>query len=134
MNKKNKNKILIALSVLILSISFIGFWRTNEKRKIDSEGFEVFAEVIYCTENCSTENYRTRHCKLKYDGKIFVKDIDLEMCEFISGKKEIKMLTNEKGSRLLFEEEYEAGDFVFSIILLFVAFLGLRQGFKGLKG
>ncbi|WP_139856476.1 hypothetical protein [Aequorivita sinensis] len=130
---KNKNKILIGLSVLILLVSFIGFWKTNEKRKIDSEGYEVIAEVVYCPENCATINYRLRHCKLKYNNKIFVKDIDLELCQLISEKEEIKMLTNKTRSRLLFEGEYESGDFLLSILLVFVAFFGLRQGFKGLK-
>lgn len=133
MKQKIKHIILITLSFLILSISFIGFWTTNEKRKIDSEGFEVFAEVIYYPENCSTIYYRYRHCKLKYNDKIFIKDIDLKMCDFISDKNEIKMLTNEKGTRLMFEEEYEAGDFIFSFFLLILACLGIRQGFKGIR-
>lgn len=127
---KNKYKILIALSVLVLLISSIGFWETNENRKVDSEGFEVIAEVVYCSENCSEVNYRLRHCKLQYNNKIFIKDVDINLCQLISGKKEIKMLTNKKGSRLLFEGEYEEGDFVFSFLLLILSFFGFRQGLK----
>lgn len=130
MSVKNKNIILIVLSVLITLISLIGFWETNEKRQIDSNGLEAVAEVIYFPKNCSKVNYRLRHVKLKYNNRIFIKDVDLELCELIGEKKEIKVLTNKKGSRLMFEGEYESGDFILSFLFLILAFLGFKQGFK----
>lgn len=130
---KNKSRLLVGLSVIVLMISFIGLWKTNEKRKINSNGIEVVAEVVYSPENCSQINHRLRHIKLKYKNKIFVKDTDLKLCQLMSGKKKIKMLTNVDKSDLLFIDEYDPGNWMFSVFLMIVAITGVLYGVKSYK-
>lgn len=132
---KDKNKILIALSCLVLFISFMSAWRTNVDREIVENGFEVVAEVVYKTpEDCSNFNRRASYCELKYNNKVFNKRIlDRKYCYLLTGKKKIKVLTNEKNTDLLFMDEYNRGDFGYSILFLILAILGIRQGCKGVQ-
>ncbi|GAA4276819.1 hypothetical protein GCM10022259_15430 [Aquimarina mytili] len=104
----------------MIIISIITIIKTYEKKIISEKGIEVVAEVITAPNTC--DNYRRRppYSKIKFNNKIFIKKIEKDYCHWVSQKKTVKMLTNEKKNTLIFVNEYDPNQFVFGVLLMII--------------
>ena len=101
------------------------------KKQITKENIVVTAKVIDSPKACDDLGRRGGYCKLEFNGKIFVKNVDRIFCELVADKKEVKMLTNGKMDELIFLNEYEnSNDFVYGFLLGLFAIVIIYKGFK----
>ena len=101
------------------------------KQQITKKNTIVTAKIIESPKNCNDLGRRGEYCKLEFNGKIFVKNVDRIFCELVADKKEVKMLTNGKMNELLFLNEYEnSNDFVNGFLLGLFSIVIIYKGFK----
>lgn len=71
---------------------------------------------------------------MEYHGKIYVERAGNKFCHLVSGKKKVKMLTNENLSDLIFPDEFNDFEFASGFILfafaIFLIFKNYKQKYK----
>lgn len=128
----NNNLLLIA-GILMLFISCMGIWGNLIDYDIYRNGIEITANIIEAPENCENISSRGGFCKLEYNGKIYVERAGNKFCHLVSGKTEVKMLTNENFSDLIFPDEFNNFEFGSGFILLAFAIFLIIKNFKQKK-
>jgi hypothetical protein len=112
-------------------IGVIGIWKTNEEFKLTNNGIGVVAKVIEAPNSCENISTRGGYCKLQYNNKIFIKRAGNKFCHLVSNKETVKMISNKIGSELIFENEYEKSEFIYSGLIslmgLFIAIKSVRK-------
>ncbi|MFH4968743.1 hypothetical protein V8G61_11125 [Gaetbulibacter sp. M240] len=122
---------LLIGGLFMLLISLIIINNGFKKKQITKENKIVTVKVIESPTDCDNLGRRRDYCKLKFNGQIFVKNVNRIFCELVVGKKEIKMLTNEKKDELVFPNEYEnSKDFLYGILLVLFAIVISYKGWK----
>jgi hypothetical protein len=122
---------LIIGGLFILLISGIIINNGFLKKQITKENVIVTAKVIESPKDCDDLGRRGGYCKLEFNGKTFVKNVNRIFCKSVADKKEVKMLTNGKMDELIFPNEYEnSNDFVYGLLLGLFAIVIIYKGFK----
>lgn len=124
------NNLLLFGGLLMMFISCMVIWGILIDYDIYKNGFEITANVIEAPENCENIPSRGGYCKLEYNGKIYVERAGNKFCHLVSGKKQVKMLTNEKLSALIFPDEFNDFEFVSGFILFAFAIFVISKNFK----
>lgn len=89
--------------------------------------------IIEAPENCENISSRGGFCKLEYNGKIYVERAGNKFCHLVSGKTEVKMLTNQNYSDLIVPDEFNNFEFASGFILLAFAIFLIIKNFKQKK-
>lgn len=117
----------------MLFISCMGILGNLIDYDIYRNGIEITANIIEAPENCENISSRGGFCKLEYNGKIYVVRAGNKFCHLVSEKKEVKMLTNENFSDLIFPDEFNNFEFGSGFILLAFAIFLIIKNFKQKK-
>jgi hypothetical protein len=124
------NNLLLFGGLLMMFISCMVIWGNLIDYDIYKNGFEITANVIEAPENCENISSRGGYCKLEYNGKIYVERAGNKFCHLVSGKKKVRMLTNEKLSALIFPDKFNDFEFVSGFILFAFAIFVISKNFK----
>ncbi len=124
------NNLLALGGFVMLFISCMGIWGNLIDYDIYKNGFEITANVIEAPENCDIISSRGGFCKLEYNGKIYIEKAGNKFCYLVSGKKQVKMLTNKNLSALIFPGEFNDFEFASGFILLGFAIFLFVKNFK----
>lgn len=128
------DKLLLLFSLVFLVISFIVLHGIYEKIKITNRGETIIVKVIEAPENCLNINSnKDSYCKLQYEDKIYVLRAGKKICPLVSGKEEVKMLTNESKSKVVFFGEYNSGQYGSGFFILIVALFAIYNSFKSIR-
>jgi len=137
MDKKNmpsvKSKFLIIGGLFMVTISLLLIWKEVEKKQITDGNRIVTATVIKTPADCNDLGSRGGYYTLKFNDIIFVKRGDKNICESIVGKKEVKVLTNEKMDEIVWIDEYEEIDIWSGFLLVFIGSVISFKGYRSLK-
>ena len=118
---------LIVGSVIMFTVSSIIIWKTFQKKTITEKGISVYANII-SSPDCENIGRRPDYATLEFNGRKFVKKAPNGICQLMTDRKSIQMLTNKEKDKLLFENEYEEMDFVYGGILLMISGVVFYKG------
>lgn len=127
------NNLLLLGGIFVLFASSMVIWGNLIDYDIYRNGFEITANVVEAPENCENISSRGGYCKLEYKGKIYVEKAGNKFCDLVSGKKKVKMLTNENLSDLMFPGEFDSFEFSSGFILLAFSIFLIIRNFKQKK-
>ncbi|MGS2764551.1 hypothetical protein [Sinomicrobium sp. M5D2P9] len=122
--KEKVSKFLLWLgSLLMLVVSIVLLWKTNQKRLINAGNILVSVEIVEAPNKCSNIGKRGGYCTLKYNSKTFVKRAGNKFCHLVSGKMNLKMLTNKERNTFIFVGEYESAQFLYGGFLFMIGLI-----------
>lgn len=124
------NNLFLVGGLVMLFISCMGIWGNLIDYDIYKNGFEITVNVIEAPENCKNISSRGGYCKLEYNGKIYIERAGNKFCHLVSGKKKVKMLTNEKFSDLIFPNEFSNFEFSSGFLLFMFAIYVILKNFE----
>ncbi|MFY8181749.1 MAG: hypothetical protein ACOVLG_08225 [Flavobacterium sp.] len=127
------NNLLLFGGIVVLFMSSMVIWGNLIDYDIYRNGIEITANIIEAPEDCENISSRGGFCKLEYNGKIYVERAGNKFCHLVSGKKKVKMLTNENSSDLIFPDEFNNFEFASGFILLAFAIFVIIKNFKQKK-
>lgn len=127
------NNLLLFGGIVVLFMSSMVIWGNLIDYDIYRNGIEITANIIEAPEDCENISSRGGFCKLEYNGKIYVERAGNKFCHLVSGKKKVKMLTNENYSDLIFPDEFNNFEFASGFILLAFAIFVIIKNFKQKK-
>ncbi len=127
------NNLLLFGGIVMLFISCMAIWGNLIDYDIYRNGIEITANIIEAPENCENISSRGGFCKLEYNGKIYVERAGNKFCHLVSGKTEVKMLTNQNYSDLIVPDEFNNFEFASGFILLAFAIFLIIKNFKQKK-
>jgi len=116
--------------LILLFISVMIIWGNLIDYNIFKNGFEVNAKVVEAPENCLNISSRGGFCKLQYNNKMYVVKAGKKFCHLVSQKNEVKMLTDENLSQLLFPGEFNDFEFASGFILFTLATFIIFKNFS----
>ena len=105
------NNLLALGGFVMLFISCMVIWGNLIDYDVYKNGFEITVNVIEAPENCDNISSRGGFCKLEYNGKIYIEKAGNKFCYLVSGKKQVKMLTNKNLSALIFPGDFNDFEF-----------------------
>jgi hypothetical protein len=117
----------------MLFISSMVIWGNLIDLDIHQNGIEITTNIIEAPENCKNISSRGGYCKLEYNGKIYVKRAGNKFCHLVSGKTEVKMLTNKDYTSLIFPDEFNNFEFSSGFILLAFSIFLMIKNYKDKK-
>lgn len=127
------NNLLLFGGIVVLFMSSMVIWGNLIDYDIYRNGIEITANIIEAPKDCENISSRGGFCKLEYNGKIYVERAGNKFCHLVSGKKKVKMLTNENSSDLIFPDEFNNFEFASGFILLAFAIFVIIKNFKQKK-
>lgn len=127
---KSAKFLLPIASICMLTIGVMLFWQADQKRKITEMNLIVMAQIIEAPKSCKDVTTRGGYCKLRYNGKTFGKKAGIKFCPLLEGKTEVTMLSNKNGNKLLFPNEYQFRDYIFSILICIIALIIFFKGIE----
>ena len=121
--------ILAIGGLILLFISLMIIWGNLTDYNIIKKGFEVTANVIEAPSDCKNVSSRGGFCKLEYKNKIYVVKAGKKFCHLVSQQKNVEMLTNQDGSKLLFHDEFNDFEFASGFIVFALAMFFILKNF-----
>ncbi|WP_299187683.1 hypothetical protein [uncultured Aquimarina sp.] len=124
------SNLLTLAGLLMLVISSFIIWGNLIDRDINENGIKIIAKIIESPLSCKKITKRGGYCKLVYNGKIYVEKAGKKFCHLVSGKKEVSMLTNKEGDKLLFPGQYDNFEFLSGFLLALISIGVIIKGYN----